>query len=86
MISRPAVRLSGILLQCYPGVLYARHSLLPSELFNNTLQSGRFGCTSAGAHLFLGNAVPEALRAVKQVCCFPQAPASKFFGVKVAGS
>lgn len=31
-----------------------QHCSLPSELFNHTPQSGRFGFTSAGAYLFLG--------------------------------
>ena len=43
-----------------------QHCSLPSELFNHTPQSGRFGFTSAGAYLFLGNVVLEALRVVNQ--------------------
>lgn len=43
-----------------------QHCSLPSELFNHTPQSGRFGFTSAGAYLFLGNVVFETLRVVNQ--------------------
>lgn len=42
-----------------------QHCSLPSELFNHTPQSGRFGFTSAGAYLFLGIGVMALSCAVK---------------------
>ena len=74
MISRTAFRLSGIRPQCYPRVLYARHRSLPSESFNHTPQSGRFGCASAGAYLFPGNAVPKHLGQSSRFVVFHKPP------------
>ena len=52
-----------------------RHCPYPSGLFNRIPQSGGFGLTSAGAYIFSGNVVLEALRVVSKGFRFLKPPA-----------